>query len=223
MVKSHIFPRALMIDLRGEDSYVHEVVDDQSGTRFLQNGPWDRAILCEVHERITSKPDDYAVKFCRNVIKKIKQDGEDGLIDNPEPALLARFVCQSIWRFAACNAGRGLSSLGPYENQLREIVFSGANCTIPFLVARNHLLAPNGSEATLALAPFPSRLGDVRIWLFGVSGLHFYVKLDQRPFPANGQEFMAHNSPSIRLFQLPPKMAHDVPILQKILSNMGLR
>ncbi|WP_309752015.1 hypothetical protein [Novosphingobium sp.] len=176
--------------------------------------------MCEVHERKTSRPDEYAIKFCRSVIKKIEQSGEDGFVDNPEPKLLGRFVCQTIWRFAASNGGRGLLSLGPYESQLRNISFFDAECNIEFLIARNHLRAPDGSEATLALAPFPSRLAEVRVWLFGVSGLHFYVKLDQRPFPANGREFTAHESCSVRLFQLPPRMAHDVPILQKILSNM---
>ena len=219
-VKSHIFPRALMHDLRGDDPHLYEALDSKTGTRFLQSGPWDRNILCSAHEAITARPDDYAVEFCRSVVQSIHQNGHDGFIQNSNPSLLARFSYQCIWRFAASQGGRGLEALGRYAGIIQSSVFEEGPCTLPFLIARNHLRTPIGSEATIAIAPFPIRFGDIRAWLFTVSGLQFYVKLDRRPFPADGESFSAHDAKSVRLFQLPPRMAHEVPILQKILSNM---
>lgn len=219
-VKSHIFPRALMHDLRGSDSFLHEVLDSKAGTRFLQSGPWDRNILCDKHEAVTSRPDEYAVKFCRAVIRSIDQNGYDGFISNPQPNLLARFSYQCIWRFAASQDGRGLAALGRYAEILQRAVFEDGPCALSFLIARNNLRTPIGTEATMAIAPFPTRLGNVRTWLFSVSGLQFYVKLDRQPFPVGGESHSAHASTSVRLFQLPAQLAHNVPILQKIIANM---
>ena len=210
-----------MHDLRGNDPYLHEAVDTKNGTRYLQSGPWDRNILCGRHEALTARPDEYAVEFCRSVVQSIQQDGHDGFILNPHPELLARFSYQCIWRFAASQSGRGLEALGRYAGILQGAVFNDEPCVLPFLIARNHLRTPIGSEATIAIAPFPIRFGDIRAWLFAVSGQQFYVKLDRRPFPLDGEKLSAHNAKSVRLFQLPPRMAHEVPVLQKILSNMG--
>ena len=209
-----------MKDLRGDGPYVHEIADDRHGTRYLQSGPIDSLILCNEHEKMTQKADKYAVEFCRKVTNSIPQIGFDGYVENSKPELLAQFVCQTVWRFTASRFGRGLSALGPYEKILRGCVFENVQESPRFLLSRNHLRATHSTEATMTIAPFPNRMGDVRIWLFVISGVQFYLKLDRRPFPANGEEYSANLSNPVRLFELQAQLAHEVPVLQKILGNM---
>jgi hypothetical protein len=219
-VKSHIFPRALMHDLRGGESYVHEVHDDRNGTRYQQSGPLDDTILCSAHERKTQRADDFGVDFCRAVKRSIPQAGGVKWVDNPNPELLVRFACQTIWRFSASRFGRGLSALGPYEAIIREIVFQDSSDFLPLLIARNHLRMPDGNESTLVIAPFPIRLGHWRCWNFTIGGIHFYTKFDRRPFPTDWNCYLVTRSNPLSLFQLDGTVVSDVPILQPLLKRM---
>lgn len=209
-----------MLDLKGGDPYLHQVIDDQKGTRYQQSGPIDNSILCAKHESATQVPDKYAVEFCRGVANSIPQFGYDGYVENPKPDLLTRFACLTVWRFCVSRVGRGKSSLGPYGSDLEKIALGDLNDHPILLLCRNHLRAAHSTEATMAIAPFPTRLGDVRVWLFVVSGVQFYLKLDRRPYPANGDQFAANNSNPVRLFELPAVLAHEAPILKGLLSNM---
>jgi hypothetical protein len=222
-VKSHVFPRALMHDLRDGDSYVHEIQDNRDGTRYRQSGPLDDAILCSAHEYKTQLADDFAVDFCRSVKGEVPQSAGVRWIDNPKPDLLVRFACQTIWRFTASRHGRGLKALGPYEPILRAIVFEEAPKLLPLLIARNHLRMPDGSESTLVIAPFPIRFGHWRCWNFTVGGVHFYTKLDRQPFPADWHRYLVGESNPLSLFQLDGTLVSDVPILQPLLKRMVAR
>ena len=190
-VKSHIFPRALMKDVKGEGSYLHEVRDSLDGTRFLQNGPWDRDLLCDIHERMTQDADDYGIEFCRRVVAEITQDDGQRSIVNANPKLLAKFVYQTIWRFCASRLGRGATALGPYCKMIENSLFGDIWVEFPVLASRNHLRLPDGSESTLVIAPFPTRLGKWRFWLFAVGGVHFFIKLDKRPLPGDLTDCLA--------------------------------
>ena len=219
-VRSHLFPSALMLDLRGKDPYLHQVVDDQMGTRYQQSGPIDTSILCAKHEAATQLPDKYAIEFCRAVARLVPQVGFDGYIENPKPELLTRFACLTVWRFCVSQVGRGKSSLGNYGPLLESIALGEGEEHPTLLLCRNHLRATTSTEATMAIAPFPTRLEGVRVWLFVVSGVQFYLKLDRRMYPANGEQFAANKSNPVRLFELPPVLAHEAPILKGLLSNM---
>lgn len=219
-VKSHIFPRALMHDLRAEGAFVHQIVDGSSGTKYLQSGPFDDGILCSEHESAMQSADKYAVEFCRRVRATLPQFDGDNYVPNPKPKLLVRFAYQTIWRFCASGHGRELQTLGPYEPEIRSAIFEGGDSSIPMLIARNHLLGFDGLESTIAIAPFPIRLAGIRAWLFAVGGVHFYVKLDRRPFPADGDEFIANNTTSVRLSKLDAMSVHETPMLQNLLSNI---
>jgi hypothetical protein len=223
-VKSHILPRALMSDLRGpDDGYLHEIAQSRKGTKFLQSGPFYKGILCLDHERMTQAADKYAIEFCRRVFATVPQGGQRAMVPNPNPGLLVRFACQTVWRMAVSEFGRGEESLGRYAEQLRDVVFSGSDALPLLFLARNHLTVGGRAEATLAIAPFPVRLGDVRCWLFSVSGVQFYLKLDRRSLPGERDGFAANESDPVALLKLDSREAHETPILHELMRNATAR
>ena len=209
-----------MHDLKGQDDQsVHEISEGRTGTRFLQSGPIGKGILCLAHEQMTQEPDKYGAEFCRRVLSTVPQGGVRALVSNPKPDLLVKFACQTIWRMAVSKHGRGEEALGPYAANLREVVFAGSNRHPLLFLARNHLTVEHRSEATLAIAPFPIRLGSVRCWLFSISGVQFYLKLDQRQLPGERDGFAANGADPVMLIQLDQREAHETPILQGIMRN----
>lgn len=222
-VKSHIFPRSLMLDVRGNDPHLHQIQLDREGSKFLQNGPWDDDILCAEHEELTQAADDYAAKFCREAVAKVSQSSGRGTIPNPKPDLLAKFAYQTVWRFSGSRLGRGVNTLGPFSDIMRDCSFGSRTPELPVLLARNHLTMPDGSESSLVVAPFPSRLGQWRCWLFSVGGVQFYTKCDRRPFPNGWQDYFANrNNPAV-ILKLEKMQAHLVPILQPVMRQMAKR
>ena len=222
-VKSHIIPRALMFDIRGDEPYLHTVTQDQMGTKFSQSGPIDDQILCLLHEQQTEDADRYGIEFCRRVIAEVPQNGERALVQNSNPDLLVRFACLIVWRHCISKHGPGICALGPYGQQLQTAIFDDVSRLPILYLARNHLRMDNQTESTIALAPFPVRLADVRCWLFSVSGVQFYLKLDKRSLPGDGESFAANGADPVTLLQLGPTLAHNVPILQSMMANMVLR
>lgn len=212
-----------MVDLRGDDPHLHEVTKDRKGTRFLQTGPIDDQILCQSHEQQTQTADRYGIEFCRRVIAEVPQDGATAQISNPDPDMLVRFACLMIWRYCISKYGRGIGSLGPYRNQLQAAVFNDARDLPVMLLARNHLRLDGKIESQLAIAPFPVRLAKVRCWLFSVSGVQFFLKLDKRSLPGESEGFAANGANPVTLLQADPMLTQNVPILRDLMTNMTAR
>lgn len=222
-VKSHVIPRALMADLRGDDSYIHEIAQDRKGTRFLQSGPIDDSILCASHEHATQAADRYGIEFCRRVIAEVPQDGVRAQVPNPDPGLLVRFACLNIWRHCISKYGPGIGALGPFGRQLEAAIFCNAGELPLLLLARNHLRINHETESTIAIAPFPVRLGEIRFWLFSFSGVQFYLKLDKRRSPGNSEELAANDADPATILQLDPMLVKNVPLLETLMANMVAR
>nr|WP_295661037.1 hypothetical protein [Polymorphobacter sp.] len=212
-----------MKDVRGDDSYLHEIRESLDGTRFLQNGPWDRDLLCSIHEGGTQEADGYGIEFCRSVVAEIRQDDASRLIENAKPRVLAKFAYQVVWRFCASHFGRGASALGPYGKMLESSLFASQWVELPILISRNHLRMPNGAESTLVIAPFPTRIGHWRFWLFAVGGVHFFIKFDKRPLPDNIGHCLAGQADPLTLFRLSDMDVTRVPILQPLMQRMVAR
>jgi hypothetical protein len=209
-----------MIDVKGDGSHLHEVRDSLDGTRFLQNGPWDRDILCELHERLTQSADDYGTEFCRGIVTEITKEQAHQTATNANPRLLAKFVYQVVWRFCVSRLGRGADALGPYGDLIEKSLFHNHWNELPILASRNHLQLPDGSESTLAIAPFPTRLGNWRFWLFAIGGVHFFLKLDKRPLPQDMTDCLAGQASPLKVFRLADMDVTTVPILQQLMQRM---
>lgn len=209
-----------MHDLRGEAPYLHEVADDRKGTRFLQSGPIDDEILCQTHEAMTQGADRYGIEFCRRVAAEVPQNGRRSQVRNPQPDQLVRFACLNVWRFCASKYGRGLGVLGPYGRILQDVTFNKSLEFPDLILARNHLRVDASVEATMAIAPFPVRLAELRFWLFVLSGVQFFLKLDKRILRGANDGFLANFADPVTLVQLDPTLVHDVPILKTLMGNM---
>ena len=212
-----------MADFRGKAPYLHMVCDDQKGTEFLQSGIIDDQILCLRHEKQTQSADKYGIEFCRRVIAEIPQNGVRAQLSNPNPNLLVRFACLMTWRHCISRHGPGIRALGPYGEKLRAAIFDDSRWFPMMFLARNHLKMDSNTEATLAIAPFPIRLADVRCWLFSISGVLFYLKLDQRSLPGEREGFAANGADPVTLLQLDSMLTQNVPILQSLMTNMLAR
>src|SRR5687768_14330997 len=66
-VKAHLFPRALMLDLKAGEKALVEGSRHRDGVRFSQNGVWDDGYVCKRHEDECGAGDDYAIRFCRKL------------------------------------------------------------------------------------------------------------------------------------------------------------
>ena len=65
--KSHLFPRALMFDIRASDGAVVQGSRHRVGIRLLQSGERGDRYLCKAHEDQIGAGDDYAIRLCRSV------------------------------------------------------------------------------------------------------------------------------------------------------------
>lgn len=182
-VKAHIFPRALMHEIRADGKYALSGTKLKDGATFLQSGLWDNAILCEAHERMLAAADDYGVDFCRRFqADKIPAIGADGfLFRQTNPALLSQFVMSVIWRFAVSRHGRDAGiSLGSFAGPLADWIFRGTPNRPEIFVVR-HEFQIDGRTIAMASYPHRFKLSDLNWWRFHISGFGFQMKLDRRP------------------------------------------
>lgn len=85
-VKAHLFPRALLHDLKVDDKHLFGYGMKREGETFFQSGRFDPDILCDIHEQSLHLCDDYAVKFIRRKIPRGKPFKQVALeVPNPQP------------------------------------------------------------------------------------------------------------------------------------------
>ena len=126
-IKSHLIPRAVVGELRGDEPYVHVTEVDVPGSVYSQSGDSFYGLLCSEHERALSRFDDYGVRIVRKIEKLMSQMGEDqkGIeLQNSSPSLFKGFVLACIWRAVWSLHGKKFGlSLGPYEKRIRRFLF----------------------------------------------------------------------------------------------------
>lgn len=88
-VKSHLFPRALMFDIRGDQKEVVQGSRHRNGIKNYQSGEWDDSFLCKAHEDLIGGGDDYAISFCRSVERKGESSFRGALSLSPIQSLIA--------------------------------------------------------------------------------------------------------------------------------------
>ena len=225
-VKSHLIPRALVHDIKGEHTSVFEGSAHRTGYKMSQSGPLDDSILCGVHERSLSESDRYGVDFCRSfddvAVKGYQGRGFD--VPNRKPGLLYQFVCSTVWRTAVSNKTLPADvGLGHYEPILQADSFANSRegPELSFLVWRSQLTSSNHAVSNLIAVPHKIRIDGVRFFRFLVSGLTFDLKVDRRPdFPALDL-FKANGKDPIIVVCSPPLELALHPGLANIFNNMG--
>lgn len=222
-VRSHLFPRALVHRLRGNEKTIIEGDRARPGYRLSQSGLWDDNIVCAKHEGAFSTADDYIVRFTRKFerVAILSDTRKSYRVPNPRPDLLTRFAAATIWRHAVSKHGfsHGLE-LGPYRQIIERHLFADVPLSLEMLVGRSNLIEPSGTRVEIGLAPYKKRLLRWTIWHFSIGGFDFYVKTDQRRFPREWQDFLANDNDPLTLPLIDPLRLDDVPMFQPIFAQM---
>lgn len=218
----HVFPRALMLDLRGAEKHLFEGNSERVGVRFSQNGNWDDTVLCKNHEDICGKGDDYVIQFSRRLTRDAKHTTTGAYtISNPRPDLLIKFIYATVWRRVISRDGRYHNlDLGPFRQAIEDHLLAKGPASLPAIVARANLINADGEPAGMAIPPYRQRLGNWNVWHFHIGGFDIYLKTDHRPFPAQFSPFLANDNDMLTLVQIDPLRSDRVPILQPILKQM---
>lgn len=222
-VRSHLFPRALLLDIRGDEKHLLEGSRHSNGIVFRQNGPWDDTILCEAHERLLNRADTYAVNFHRRFADLAKPSRHKGALEvaNPSPTLLAQFAYSIVWRTVVSASGKKSKlSLGPYEPVLRNAVFNDGAYELNFFVSKMNLRSGDGKPAPMCIAPYPQNVAGLRVWHFLCGELAFYLKTDKRPLPPGWNLIVANDRNPILVSELDPLDLRNVKLISGIVARM---
>lgn len=193
-VRAHIVPRAIALDVKGNDTALLVGESERKRNWPSQNGIWDHCLLCEEHERHLSECDRIGVEITRKISDvQINAARRQGLvIENVNPRLLATFAVACVWRYVKSRYGtKYRESLGPYDAICTRYIFENFDYNIPVLVALSPLVAPDDSIAPIISMPLRKRIFDRNAWSFQVNAAYYSVFLDKRPLPEAYDRFRA--------------------------------
>lgn len=221
-VKSHLFPRAMMLDMRTDDRPLIEASRHRPGYVERQNGIWDDRFLCKTHEDAAGGGDDYAIRLSRRLLEKSWRhpEGDAYQIDNPKPELLQRFVYGTVWRHVAAPIS-ALSKLrlGPYQERIEHALFNGGPFDLPIIAAITNVTGQGGRLVPMALAPYRTKLMDTWVWHFVVGYFDLMLKTDGRPWPVEWRPYLADRDP-LTLFQADRVDLATVPFLRELTDRV---
>ncbi len=222
-VKSHLMPRSLMLDMKGDDTKIYEGERNAVGVKYRQNGYWDNSILCAEHEQESGWGDDYSVNFIRNFFSKasLSATGNSWEVQNPDPEKLVHFAYSVIWKHAVSKHGKKFNmTLGKYQEILKKSIFNRHNFDQQLLIGDPNLTADELTIRNIALAPYRQRLGGLNTWHFMLGGLEFFLNLDQRRFPKIWEPYLANANTNLIVSKSDAKNIGEVRLFDNILTNM---
>lgn len=225
-IKAHLFPRALIHDIRRDEKNVVEGSRFRKGVLLRQNGQWDDSILCYEHEIQGGLGDDYTIELLRYAknSKLGKTDYGATILPNPKPELLVHFAYACIWRFAVARGNDKMKKrLGPYEKRIRNILFNDATPDIEVVIWKRSYHIGHSSPTDVAVMPYRTKLKDWNIWTFVIGGMGFFIKTDSRPFPTDWKPFIANDQRSLIYAENPSVDFRTVPAYQTTLQSMMTR
>lgn len=223
-VKAHLIPRAFYSDIKGDDQKLYGGTRTESGTQLSQSGEFDRDILCEDHERSLSDCDTYGVEWVRGFSKNAKLvfDGQLYEVPNPRPDLMLKFVGSVIWRHGVSQRHlRFGSNLGPWERQLRDLIFGQSNYNPAFMIRKRDLTLDGVAiDPPIIFSPHEDSTKGTRIWEFELGGFIWTMKLNNRLKGRWPSLVSANDKNPLPVLKLEPLPAHLRTGLINILANM---
>lgn len=187
-VKSHLIPRAIALDIRGDDKHLLIGSNSQFGQTQSQSGSWER-FLCEHHEGCIHDYEQYAIKF----IREFALDPHErllflrkGVANEP----LIQFACSILWRYHTSNLPEARGVFIPeWEAALRTATFDGDLSAAPDILIAGHRQAIFRSNS-YAYPPHRAVFMHRDVMQFVINGLIFMAKLDRRPFDPDTQKVL---------------------------------
>ena len=189
MVKAHIFPRALIHEMKDGHQVIYAADATKRGYREYQSGPWDSNILCQICEAKLSVFDDYAIRWIRKFEQRaIPIFGGKGFeVPNTKSALLVGFAAATLWR-AAVSELRQMPSidLGPFEPPLRKMLFAEGLFEPRLLIFRKVRHVDGVPAGMIVAHPYHAPGWGRRAYAFEVGGFLWGIRLDSRQRGADG-------------------------------------
>lgn len=227
-VNSHIAPRALFLDIKGDEKTLVGGQQGRPGVQLKQNGLSDQRILCTVCEGKLGRFDGYGTEFVRKVNAFMPGDGVPlTTIDNPYPDRLVGFVLACIWRSLAsetdCNPAR---LLGPYEASIRKILFEGGDHTgFPCIVMRTDIRF-GANRGAAFIGPVRAKLWGATSWKISILGMDAIVKTSRDRWEAFTADYdVGRNDPATVLisYPVPIEAARSLHPVIETMKNSGWR
>jgi hypothetical protein len=230
----HIFMRALIHDLRGNDKHVWAGAAKEPGHRVVQAGLFDRGILCQTHEAALGGYDNYGIEFCRTFHNRCSHPAPNiWCVRNVDGDQLARFWLAALWRFGVSNLPEAAEvKLGPFQDRLRDILFFGASCSLEPAISmfryRSRVIQPD----QICFAPYATRFpvppsmhgpSRLRAWCLTLAGFYVFVKLDSRPLPQASHNITINSKTEIQGGYVDFESSDQLPQAIQIANNMHLR
>lgn len=222
-VRSHLMPRAFHHDVRGPHPHAYEGSISEPGVKFPQSGTWDDGILCELHEHALKDSDDYAVRWVRGFAASARPiaEGNAFMVANSRPDLLLKFVSSVVWRHAVSrHHGQYDMDMGPWEVQLRNLIFHRSRYDPAFIVSRQDWYSDQDHLKELIFAPHRNQRWGKRGWEFEVGGLVWSMKLDDRKSAPEMSRMKANGCDPVLVLRLPDRQLLERPGLIDIAVNM---
>ena len=192
-----------MHDLKDGGKTLHAASQTHDGWRLHQSGLWDSTILCDRHENVIAKLDDYGVKFWRDH-RAMPYIADMGFrtVPNPNPLALVKFAYSIVWRWTNSHYGNSAGkSLGPYEAILRDAIFNDGPSTLPVLLFETDLRHNEFRRADIGVSPYRTKLRDRTGWLFRIGTLDFFTYCDQRGATAVIEPHLANGCDPVEVFK----------------------
>jgi len=181
-VRSHIVPKALMIETRRQEPHLVTGSRFHNGAKPSQGGHFSDRILCAAHETLTGPFDKYGTEFIRRaeaIFQATKPD-RSFTVSNPKPQTLHRFALATIWREVQNNGANHKVTLGKYAAAVQDAVFAGAAINWPMLVSRTRFTLDSPDTVRMVVHPYRVRIGERNAWTFTAAGYAFYLFSDAR-------------------------------------------
>jgi hypothetical protein len=202
LIQAHIIPRAFARLARGNEGYVLSIRPHRKpAISKYQLGAFDSAILCASCDGKLGRFDDYAADFCGSFLDRQQPFSDLGFqVPNVDTDLLQKGILAILWR--ASISGRPECSrvmLGPYEDRIRHILFGATELSsLPSLeiVVQRYVVNTNANPS-FYFFPYRTKFGDRNVYMLGLVGLRFLIKLDARAFPSALEDFILGRSTTV--------------------------
>lgn len=224
-VKSHLFPRALMLAMRGEAKSLVQGDRFTKGVKLPQNGDWDDLMLCDAHEKQIGRGDDYAVRLLRRAPDApMIMDGRATMLDNPDPDLLVHFIYGTVWRHVVSGIRRGEPlRLGPYKDELLTRLLDNGPYDLQTIVARSGMMLRELGPIDMALNPYRVKMMERSAWRFALNGFEFYLLTDRRKLPDIWKDYVANDNRVLVAANGHGVDIRAMPSLRPIIDRMSAR
>lgn len=225
-VRSHLLPKAIIKDVRGDHHTAFAGMNDKFGTLYTQGGSFDDDLLCRSHEDALADCDDYVVRFLRSFNKiatlPVQFEGMVYLVPNTKPELMLKFALSCIWRHAQSRrfGTPNPLNLGPWENTLTRKVFYGGNFDPDLCIMKQDFLIGGEPMRDLVMSPYHNPAYGRRAFEIYLRGFRFTIKLDDRQKGRIPSVIRANGANPLPVLNLDPVNAIDVPQILQIFVNM---